>query len=312
MGQVTGLLSLTVGFFLLRAIGQGALSLSALHVVNLWFVRRRGLAVGLMGVGMALAVTVVPALIEQGLSAFGWRQTYVLVGVAVVVLVVPVAALFFRHRPERYGLVPDGREADLGALPTSPEPEVTLAEARRTRAFWLLCASLMTMNCLGTAYLFHHVDLMASGGIGRADAAVMFVAYGVVNGIANLGAGVLLDRWGPRRVLAAGMGLFALLTAGLPLVSAVSAVALYGVAFGIAQGIQSNVGGSAFAYFFGRAHIGAIKGFTRTLFVASTAVGPPLLAWAARVAGGYAGALWVLALVPAGLTVAVAVGMRRS
>ncbi len=303
MGQVRGLVTLIGGFFLLRALGQGALALSAIHVVNLWFVRRRGLAIGLMGVGMALAVAVVPIAMQQGIDALGWRATYAVIGACVLVVVLPIAGLFFRHRPERYGLLPDG-PIRPDELPTV-ELSSTLVEARRTSHFWTLVGSICVLNCLGTAYLFHHVDLMTSGGVTREAAAVMFVAYGLVNWIANLGAGLGVDRWGPRKVLAMGLALFTLLTVGLPLAQTSAAVVVYGVVFGVVQGIQSNVGGSAFAYYFGRDHIGAIKGFTHTLFVAATAIGPPLLPLIAGLLGGYSAALWVLALAPLGATVAV-------
>lgn len=55
MATVSTLPALALGFVLLRGLGQGALGLVSLHVINVWFVRRRGLAVGVTGVGMALA-----------------------------------------------------------------------------------------------------------------------------------------------------------------------------------------------------------------------------------------------------------------
>ncbi len=302
MGQASGIVTLALGFFLLRALGQGALALSAIHVVNLWFVRRRGLAIGLMGAGMSLAVALVPPLMQWGIDGVGWRMTYAWIGVGVAVLVIPIAGLFFRHRPERYGLVPDGAGV---ADHIEVEPSSTLAEARRTPAFWTLVGSIALLNCLGTAYLFHHVDLMSSGGVSGEGAAVMFTTFGIANWIANVTSGAAVDRLGPRRVLVSGLLLFVGVTVGLPMVSSVAAVAVYGALFGIVQGIQSNVGGSAFAHYFGRDHIGAIKGFSQTLFVAATAVGPPLLPLVSDGLGGYASALWLLSVAPLGAALAV-------
>ena len=309
MGQVRGLMTLAVGFFLLRTLGQGALSLTAVHAVNLWFVRRRGVAVGVMGLGMAVALSVVPPLIERGIAGVGWRETYVLLGVAVAAVMLPVGALFFRRHPERYGLLPDGHAPPEGdAL---PEPAVSLAEARRTAPFWILTAGLATTSCLGTALLFHHVDVMAQGGLSRAQAALLFVPLGALTGVASLAGGALLDRFGPGRVLAASLTLFAAMMATVPLVTTEAAVWAYGAAFGVVQGVQSNVSGSGFAHYFGRESIGAIKGFAGTLFVAATAVGPPLLAVGAG-AVGYGPALWGLAVVPVGIAVVAAVRLGAS
>lgn len=299
MGQVQGLATLAVGFFLLRALGQGALSLSAVHVVNLWFVKRRGLAVGVMGLGMATAVTLVPGLIERGIDGVGWRETYLWMGVAVAAVLLPVGATFFRRHPESYGLLPDGLVLEDDER---PEPSVTLEAARRTSTFWVLTAGLASTSCIGTALLFHHVDVMASNGLTRADAALLFVPYGIVTAASSLGAGAVLDRIGPGRVLGVSLGLFAVMTAAVPMVSSAPAVWGYGALFGVVQGAQGNVGGSAYGHFFGRDHIGAIKGFTRTMFVAATAVGPPLVAWGAG-GLGYGPTLLALALVPAGLGV---------
>lgn len=298
-GQARGLATLAAGFFLLRALGQGALSLSAVHVVNLWFVKRRGLAVGVMGLGMAAAITVAPGLIERGIAGVGWRETYLWMGAVVAAVMLPVGAAFFRRHPETYGLLPDGLDLEDGVV----ERSVALGDARRTGTFWLLTAGLASVSCIGTALLFHHVDLMATGGVTRAEAARLFVPYGVVTAASSLGAGAVLDRVGPGRVLGASLGLFAAMTAAVPSVDSAAGVWAYGVAFGLVQGAQGNVGGSAYAHFFGRAHIGAIKGFTRTVFVAGTAVGPPVVAWGAA-AVGYGPTLGGLALVPLVLGVA--------
>lgn len=306
MAQARGLATLVLGFFLLRALGQGALSLAAVHVVNLWFVRRRGLAVGVMGLGMAAAVATVPPLIAEGIAALGWRQTYALLGLGVAAVMLPVGGLFLRSHPERYGLLPDG---DV-VLVAEPERSVTLAEARRTSTFWALTLGLASTSCIGTGLLFHHVDLMAAAGVGRAEAALLFVPYGAVTAASSLAAGALLDRVGPRAVLVGALALFATMTAAVPFVETEAAVWAYGAAFGLAQGGTGNVGGSAYAHFFGRVHIGAIKGFTRTAFVGGAAVGPLLFPLGVAAFGSYPPTLWALAVVPAGLAAWAAGALR--
>ncbi|MEL6616383.1 MAG: hypothetical protein AAFQ43_11625, partial [Bacteroidota bacterium] len=113
--------------------------------------------------------------------------------------------------------------------------------------------------------------------------------------------GSLVDRIGPGRVMAGSLAAFAAMMAAVPWVATPEAVWAYGASFGLVQGVQGNVSGSGFAAYFGRLHIGAIKGYVGTGFVAATAVGPPLLAVGAEASGGYAPALWTLALLPLGL-----------
>src|SRR5690625_1710374 len=64
MGLFNGLLMLLIGFVLIRALGQGALSLVSLHAGNIWFVRRRGLAVGTVGLGMAAVLPGAPRAVR--------------------------------------------------------------------------------------------------------------------------------------------------------------------------------------------------------------------------------------------------------
>ncbi len=183
---------------------------------------------------------------------------------------------------------------------------MTLREARGTAAFWVLMAGIATTSCLGTALLFHHVDVMASAGLGRAEAALLFVPYGIVTAISSLLGGGLVDRFGPGRVMAASLVFFAAMMGAVPWVVSPEAVWVYGAAFGVGQGVMGNVSGSGFAAYFGRAHIGAIKGYAGTAFVASTAIGPPLLAFLAEASGGYALPLWSLAVVPLGVALLAA------
>ncbi len=125
MGFVGGPVTLLMGFILIRGLGQGALGLVSLHIINLWFVRRRGLAVGLSCLGMAVATALFPFAIEALIGAFGWRTAYILLGVLVVTTILPLGASLYRGKPELYGLRPDSRvQADEEEL---QEKRYTLA-----------------------------------------------------------------------------------------------------------------------------------------------------------------------------------------
>jgi MFS family permease len=292
MSAVQGAITLFFGFLLLRALGQGSLSLASVHVVNLWFVRRRGLAIGIMGLGMALTTAFGPPLIEYGLGTIGWRATYVVIGLALLAILVPVGGLFFRGHPEGFGLRPDSASESKSLL---DERTYTLTDARKTVMFWLLVGGIVCTSAVGTGLLFHHVAIMSASGVDRAAAALLFVPYGLVTLPSNLGAGMLIDRFGPRRMMIVHLLLFTLMVAAVPLVRDATAVMLYGALFGLTQGFQNNLSGSGFAYYFGRLHIGAIKGFTSTVFVAGTAIGPLVIAYGAQLTAGYAPILWLLA-----------------
>jgi MFS transporter, OFA family, oxalate/formate antiporter len=297
MGSVQGTVTLLIGFTLIRALGQGALSLVSVHAAAIWFVRRRGIAVAIIGIGWAIWTAAYPSLVERFLAPYGWRTSYALLGAMVALTILPLGGLLFRERPERFGLVADGvgggrSPAALGTSaapgPLPAEPAYTAREARATLTFWLFLTGLFLSSTFGTGLIFHHYAILAQGGIGRELAAAAFVPLGLMAGVGNLAAGALLPRVPPRFLLSAKLLLLggALLLAGR--VSSEAAVWLYGATLGLRGGMYASLEGNVFAVYFGRSHVGAIRGQVATALVVGSAVGPLLFSVGLDAAGSYA------------------------
>lgn len=320
MSHVQGWIGVFIGFLCLRGFGQGALGLVNNHAVNLWFERRRGLAVGVLGLGMAGATALFPPLIERGLQAYGWQTTYLIMGTLLAGLMLPLGALLYRDAPERYGLSvedsePAGpREATLEDA-SSKEPAVRGIRpdvAYRTWTFWLFTAAGICTAGLGTGLLFHHFSILEEVGVARSLAAQFFVPLGVVTAVFNVGTGWLVDRTPPRLLLAVQLGLFGAMMGVLPAVDTTVEVWTYGGVFGVSQGMQQAVLGSAYAYYFGRAHHGAIRSLANTVFIGGTAIGPAVLALGPDLMGGFAPILWLCTPIPLILAVAAFTAWGRS
>ncbi len=316
MGLVGGAVMLLAGFTLIRALGQGALSLASGHVIAIWFVRRRGIAIGLLGIGTALASAVFPVVLEALIGAIGWRGSYAMLGLLVAVTILPVGALVFRDRPEAYGLEPDGFAPAAAVGPSSdapPEVDYTAPEARRTLTFWLFLTGLTFASAFGTGLVFHHFSILAEGGIGRDDAALAFVWFGVASAAANLTTGALLRWVAPRFLLSAMLlGLAAsLLLAGF--VPGPEVVAAYGLLLGARNGMFGSLDNNVFAYYFGRRHLGSVKGFATTGLVVGSAVGPLIMAAGYDLLGSYTVVMVACAVPPLALAlVAPFLRLRRA
>lgn len=305
MGLVRGLVSLFVGFVMLRSMGQGALSLVSLHAVNIWFVRHRGTAVGMMGVGLALSMAILPPLIERGLDVFTWREMFLILALMVLVVVLSVCFVLFREKPEHFGITPAGADAAHDGR----ELSLTLSAARRTYAFWMLTLAGMAIACLGTGLMFHHFSILQSNGLGRSAAAAVFIPFGVLTAASNLTTGYLVDRIAPRALVAVMLVLFGGMLVLVPLVATPAAGWIYGCCFGIAQGMQGALMGSSYAHYFGRDHIGSIKGFASAAFVAASAAGPMIYALGADAFGSFLPVVVASGVVT--LLLAAAVGILR-
>jgi len=169
-------------------------------VVALWFSKRRGTALSVLGsasmTGMSLLVPAVTWL----LITSGWRFTYVVIAGAVLVLILPICLLVLRDSPESVGLTPDGVPLKPGTT-APPVERVTATEAVQTLAFWQLAGSFFTCGFSMSLLSAHGIPMLTDHGY-----TPMFASWamGVLGG-SSIGftvmLGALSDRFGRRPVL---------------------------------------------------------------------------------------------------------------
>jgi MFS family permease len=198
---VTEAWQLALIFGLLSGIGTGLIaSVLAATVANRWFVRHRGLVIGILGASTSAGQLVFfPALTLLATEA-GWRLASVAIGGICVVVAVPVLA-FLRNNPADVGSTALGAAADAPVVPTRADPGI-MRRAIRTSDFWLLAGTFFvcgaTSNGLvGQHFIVHAVDHGFSPGTASGALAVM----GAFNFVGTLVSGWLTDRFDPRRLL---------------------------------------------------------------------------------------------------------------
>ncbi len=273
MAFVESAMTLLIGFALLRGMAIGGLSLVSQQVVNLWFVHRRGIAAAAASLGLAAGSMVFPQLIDFLISLYGWRGAYLALAFLVALTILPVAAALFRDRPEKFGLTTDAGLPPV-ATKTREEPSFTRKQALRTGVFWLLCAVGFLTNAVGTALLLNHFSVMQTAGIERVDALKVLALYAGVQVVVTLSTGALLDRHEPRRLVPLAMFLLAA-TSALPAFGSGIAVSwLYALCLGGAYGSQQAIGAAGYAQYFGRDHLGAIRGTSFVFGIGGAAFGP--------------------------------------
>ena len=207
IGQVSQQWHLYAGFALIRILGQGSLTLIPTTLIAVWFVRLRGRVMALNSLGAVASQAAFPPLIHLLISAYGWRSAWVALGLTVWLLMLIPAILLVRRSPESIGLLPDGdgvpSEGQISSAVTD-EVNLTLSEALKTRAFWLLIFAGSSQSLIGTALVFHHVSVMDSLGLSTvvAASALSVIAPGALSG--TFIAGFLCDRFPNRFVLVGG------------------------------------------------------------------------------------------------------------
>jgi MFS family permease len=287
MSGVTSFVTLAVGFVGARALGQGALTLTASTAVAVNFDRRRGTAMGILaGVGGA-SMSLTP-LVATGLIAWiGWRLTWVALAVAVWMVLLPIASS--RLFADRAGRAVPQDEFQTGGK------RWTAGDVRRSPAFWVVTAAVALAALVSTALAFHHMALLTQRGLSPTAAAAIFLPQTLAAAGAAVAAGSLADRVSERGLFPGALSLLAVAPLMvLHVTPGVSAVA-YGMVLGAGMSSIRAVEATVLPRWFGLAHIGEIRGIIMAATVAGSALGPLQLALADEHLGGFAPALAMFA-----------------
>jgi MFS family permease len=293
-GLCTNLWQLALVYGVLASLGLSAVGpVVANAVVSRWFIRRRGLAISILGsaamTGMSLLVPVVAWLI----ITVGWRMTYGVIGLVVLLGVLPLCLFVVRESPEAVGLAPDGDAArpDGAAISTRRTP---VATAMRTLAFWQLAGSFFTCGFSMSLISSHGVPMLTDHGYTPIFASWIVGLLGASSMVFTLGLGAMADRWGARPVLAGVYAGRALIFAGLFLVRdnpfAILTVAILG---GITLAGSGSMTSMLTADIYGRYSVGSIFGMIFLVHQTGAALGSSLAGRLFESTGGYGAAFAV-------------------
>jgi len=305
MSQQNGSIALWVGLSLLVGfLGTSVSLVGYLTVFPQWFDRHLGLALALAMCGLGISTVIMPPLAQHLITGYGWRATYVVLGVGSIVLML-LAAL----------LIKENKVASLGKRPKSDSSfeGVPVAEAIRTYRLWAIWGIfLIGASC--TLALFPHLPAMLVGrGISPANAArgAAMLGVGLLGG--RFVTGVLLDRVRAGFVtcalfLAGAVGVFLLRTS-----HDFSSILLAAGLIGLTTGAEGDLISYMVRSYFGRRSFGTLYGITYSGYGIGSVIGPVVIGACVDRYGNYSQVLLVLPfmLVCAGL-LALTLGPYRA
>jgi MFS transporter, OFA family, oxalate/formate antiporter len=266
-------------------MGQMVVSVS----ISRWFVRMRGRALALAGMGHGLAKVGMPLLAASLIAYSGWRGTWAVFGLLTLALVVGPSLLFMRRRPEDMGLLPDGRSGDQqdrgasakGARSARPHRSATddvawsRSEALHTPAFWLIVITFGVAHIGVSGLNLHVFSFVSDQGHPEMVAALVMSTIAFTQFSTPIVWGLLAERANIARLI---MAKFLIQAAGILLaLSSPGMLPLYAGFFlyGIGMGGTSILAEMIWANYFGRISLGKIRGMGSLLTHAFSAGGPP-------------------------------------
>lgn len=263
---LSSLWQLYLFFGLLVGIGLSAAYIVPAATVSRWFIAKRGLALGITMTGMGLTQIIIPPTIAASINNVGWRNTYAIIGISVLVLLLFLAS-FLRKTPEDYGLQPDGipgtQAQKTGKAVSLPEG-FTLNQSIRLPSFWILFSIWIVLALPGFLTLVHVVPLVTDVNpdidVKTAATVISFI------GIAGIGGrfffGYASDRWGCKTTTALCLAAMSISMVEMMfahrLTSFYIAALVFGASYNGADTATIRMAGD----FFGRRSIGAIMGLT--------------------------------------------------
>ena len=273
-----------------------------------WFVRRRGMIFGILVSGTGASFLIIP-LVQYLITRFGWRGSFILVGVLIGAILLPLVSFFLRYRPQDMSLSA-GRVHSLGKTVSvlgEAKGQVkvnkewistnwTVRRAIGTYQLWLLFfVEFAIFGLVKNLVVVHQIALMRDAGFSIAFAASITALLGVMTMAGNLG-GFLSDRIGRERAFSLGCLLLILGLLMLLLVQKVShgwMPYLYAALFGLGSGINAPVLGAAVADIFQGKNFGSINGFLSIAFGLGGILGPWFGGFIFDATGSYSTALAV-------------------
>lgn len=283
----TTIWSLYLGYFLVPLAGLGTLQITWSHLVNLWFVENRGLALAIILSGSGLAAALLPLLITWSVSSWGWQAGFISLSVLPVAIALPLTLRWLMPVSSRNG-------AKAAEQPKAQQESggILLSEALRSWRFWVCNLSMTLVVACVVGLVTNIIPLLQDRGLSAVEAGQIFSAFGISLILGRLVVGYLIDRlWAPG---VAAVALMMPALACLIFAMATNNTALYILAtllVGIGAGAEFDIAAFLLARYFGMRDYGRLFGIHLGLITAGAAAAPLLFGALYSLTGDYSGLL---------------------
>ena len=285
--------------FILLSIGSSLLApIPGWTAVTNWFLRKRGTTIGLLSAAGGMCGMLIYA-VNWLIAIYGWRISLIIIGIGTLVIGIP-SSLIVRHRPEPYGLFPDGeRTSEASSISQKNHKQPDLAkdfstkQALLTKTFWFIAITMTISGAAIHSVFVHVMPYLISVRFSREMASLVASLVVLTSILGRFGFGWIESRIKKRYLLVFALLLQALgllfLAKARTLGDAIIFIAFFGPGYGGGITIRLTIQ----AEYFGRRAFGAIQGAIMAIMVIGTMTGPLLTGWIFDLYGSYYKA-WII------------------
>jgi MFS family permease len=256
MSQVQMVWQIYIIFGVLTSIGTACALVPLLSTIARWFVSTRGLMSGIAAAGVGVGTLLLPPLCSYSIASFGWRTSYIIVGLAVLILLV-LSAQLLKRDPSQIMQSVRGRSMQHA----NRVGDYTFRDALSTKQFWLLSGVFFLLGACVHSVFVHIVPHATDVGIPEVTAATIISVIGGVSIISKIGIGLAIDRFGnkPVTLIISSLMLISLITLQLP--DTLGGFHVFAAIFAFSYGGFVAIQSPYVAELFGLKYHGAIFGF---------------------------------------------------
>jgi len=278
--RVSALWQIYITCGVLMGLGAGRVGMSTgAALAARWFEARRGLVMGLVGGAMSAGQLVIVPLAVWFTLSYGWRQSFLYLGVLLLVIALPLTLLFIRDDPAQKGLL---------------------------AGTFFICGS--TSNGLVLTHLVPHA---AEHGFSEMHAAQALGVMGAMNILGTVASGFICDRFGRKGPLAFYYGVRGLSLRFLLYVWNVPSLHIFAAIFGLNYISTVPPTTTLTANIFGRYSVGSLSGWIFFAHQVGAALGAAVGGWVFQSTGSYSWAFISAALL-AFLAVPMALAIKEA
>ena len=275
VSQIGAIWQLYLFYGVAIGIGMSGGFVPLVSTVTRWFVKRRGLMTGIVAAGPGFGMTTMPLAASWLISSYGWRISYIIVGIVVLVLIIS-AAQFLRQDPSQMGQLPCGEDEVKAEGLNAKVTGFSLQEAICTRQFWVLSLVLFggffTLNVVMVHIVIHAIDLRISS---ITAATILSTAAGL-SIVGRIIIGGVADRIGNKPALIIGISLTLVAFLWLLVAKELWMLYLFAILFGLSDWAIFPVISLMVAELFGMRSHGEIYGAVFFSGTIGGAIGPVL------------------------------------
>ena len=296
MSQINAIWQLYLFYGVIIAIGMSGGFVPLVSTVARWFVKRRGLMTGLVVSSVGVGTVIMPPIANWLISSYVWRDSYTIIGIAALVVIV-LAAQLLKRDPGQVGQLPYGESGIKEGSLNLEAIGFSLRQAIHVRQFWILGSICLFFSFFLQAIMVHIVPHATELGIPSAIAASVLAAIGGVSIAGRIVMGGAGDKIGNRLAMSICFFIIAIVLFWLLAAKELWMLYLFATIFGFAYGGFTALESPMVAELFGLGSHGVILGCIGVGATIGGAIGPVLAGYIFDVTGSYYQAFQICAAI---------------